>query len=82
MIAETWCGTCLQCPQNKIHFFSTDFFKNHDFFFLIYSQNTEDKGESDDSSDASKSEISLVYEIALKKNLCVNFEVRFSKQIW
>uniref|UniRef100_A0A674NFJ5 Double-stranded RNA-binding protein Staufen homolog 2 n=1 Tax=Takifugu rubripes TaxID=31033 RepID=A0A674NFJ5_TAKRU len=38
-------------------------------------QNTEDKGESDDSSDASKSEISLVYEIALKKNLCVNFEV-------
>lgn len=40
------------------------------------SQNTEEKGESDDSSDASKSEISLVYEIALKRNLCVNFEVR------
>uniref|UniRef100_H3CRX3 Double-stranded RNA-binding protein Staufen homolog 2 n=1 Tax=Tetraodon nigroviridis TaxID=99883 RepID=H3CRX3_TETNG len=38
-------------------------------------QNTEEKGESDDSSDASKSEISLVYEIALKRNLCVNFEV-------
>lgn len=82
MIAETWCGACLQCPQNKINFFSADFFKNYDFFFFIYSQNTEDKGESDDSSDASKSEISLVYEIALKKNLCVNFEVRFSKQIW
>lgn len=49
---------------------------------FISSQNTEDKGESDDSSDASKSEISLVYEIALKKNLCVNFEVRCSEQIW
>lgn len=46
------------------------------FFFDILSQNTEEKGDSDDSSDASKSEISLVYEIALKRNLCVNFEVR------
>lgn len=45
-------------------------------FFYISSQNTEEKGDSDDSSDASKSEISLVYEIALKRNLCVNFEVR------
>lgn len=45
------------------------------------SQNTEDKGESDDTRDASKSEISLVYEIALKKNLCVKFEVRCSEQI-
>lgn len=46
------------------------------------SQNTEDKGESDDTSDASKSEISLVYEIALKKNLFIKFEVRCSEQFW
>lgn len=45
------------------------------FFLNISSQNTEEKGDLDDSSDASKSEISLVYEIALKRNLCVNFEV-------
>lgn len=45
-------------------------------FLKISSQNAEEKGESDDGSDASKSEISLVYEIALKRNLCVNFEVR------
>lgn len=32
MIAETWCGACLQCPQNKINFFSADFFKNYDIF--------------------------------------------------
>uniref|UniRef100_A0A8C2KI70 Double-stranded RNA-binding protein Staufen homolog 2 n=1 Tax=Cyprinus carpio TaxID=7962 RepID=A0A8C2KI70_CYPCA len=33
------------------------------------------KKETEENSDASKSEISLVYEIALKRNLGVNFEV-------
>uniref|UniRef100_A0A3B4YZN4 Double-stranded RNA-binding protein Staufen homolog 2 n=1 Tax=Stegastes partitus TaxID=144197 RepID=A0A3B4YZN4_9TELE len=33
------------------------------------------KGETEEGTDASKSEISLVYEIALKRNLSVNFEV-------
>uniref|UniRef100_A0A672LL36 Double-stranded RNA-binding protein Staufen homolog 2 n=1 Tax=Sinocyclocheilus grahami TaxID=75366 RepID=A0A672LL36_SINGR len=33
------------------------------------------KKETEENSDASKSEISLVYEIALKRNLPVNFEV-------
>uniref|UniRef100_A0A8C5GUI4 Double-stranded RNA-binding protein Staufen homolog 2 n=1 Tax=Gouania willdenowi TaxID=441366 RepID=A0A8C5GUI4_GOUWI len=41
-------------------------------------QDPEDKGETEEGSDASKSEISLVYEIALKRNLSVNFEVRES----
>lgn len=50
-------------------------------FLNIASQNTEEKGESEDGSDASKSEISLVYEIALKRNLSVNFEVRHLGQI-
>lgn len=39
-------------------------------------QSPEEKGEAEEGSDASKSEISLVYEIALKRNLSVNFEVR------
>uniref|UniRef100_A0A671XS70 Double-stranded RNA-binding protein Staufen homolog 2 n=1 Tax=Sparus aurata TaxID=8175 RepID=A0A671XS70_SPAAU len=38
-------------------------------------QSPEEKAETDEGSDASKSEISLVYEIALKRNLSVNFEV-------
>uniref|UniRef100_A0A8D3CPP9 Double-stranded RNA-binding protein Staufen homolog 2 n=1 Tax=Scophthalmus maximus TaxID=52904 RepID=A0A8D3CPP9_SCOMX len=38
-------------------------------------QSPEEKGETDEGTDASKSEISLVYEIALKRNLSVNFEV-------
>uniref|UniRef100_A0A3Q3NLB3 Double-stranded RNA-binding protein Staufen homolog 2 n=1 Tax=Mastacembelus armatus TaxID=205130 RepID=A0A3Q3NLB3_9TELE len=38
-------------------------------------QNSEEKGETEEGTDASKSEISLVYEIALKRNLSVNFEV-------
>ncbi|XP_039982178.1 double-stranded RNA-binding protein Staufen homolog 2 isoform X2 [Xiphias gladius] len=38
-------------------------------------QNLEEKGETEEGTDASKSEISLVYEIALKRNLSVNFEV-------
>ncbi|XP_074477420.1 double-stranded RNA-binding protein Staufen homolog 2 isoform X2 [Sebastes fasciatus] len=38
-------------------------------------QSPEEKTESEDGTDASKSEISLVYEIALKRNLSVNFEV-------
>uniref|UniRef100_A0A3Q3Q174 Double-stranded RNA-binding protein Staufen homolog 2 n=1 Tax=Monopterus albus TaxID=43700 RepID=A0A3Q3Q174_MONAL len=38
-------------------------------------QNPEEKGETEEGTDASKSEISLVYEIALKRNLSVNFEV-------
>uniref|UniRef100_A0A8C4D8T9 Double-stranded RNA-binding protein Staufen homolog 2 n=1 Tax=Dicentrarchus labrax TaxID=13489 RepID=A0A8C4D8T9_DICLA len=38
-------------------------------------QSPEEKGETEEGSDASKSEISLVYEIALKRNLSVNFEV-------
>uniref|UniRef100_A0A3Q3VQJ1 Double-stranded RNA-binding protein Staufen homolog 2 n=1 Tax=Mola mola TaxID=94237 RepID=A0A3Q3VQJ1_MOLML len=38
-------------------------------------QNPEEKGETEEVGDASKSEISLVYEIALKRNLSVNFEV-------
>lgn len=38
-------------------------------------QNPEEKGETEEGADASKSEISLVYEIALKRNLSVNFEV-------
>ncbi|XP_056290677.1 double-stranded RNA-binding protein Staufen homolog 2 [Pseudoliparis swirei] len=38
-------------------------------------QSPEEKGEPEDGPDASKSEISLVYEIALKRNLPVNFEV-------
>uniref|UniRef100_A0AAQ4PA02 Double-stranded RNA-binding protein Staufen homolog 2 n=1 Tax=Gasterosteus aculeatus aculeatus TaxID=481459 RepID=A0AAQ4PA02_GASAC len=38
-------------------------------------QSPEEKGEPEEGSDASKSEISLVYEIALKRNLSVNFEV-------
>lgn len=46
---------------------------------LLFFQSPEDKGESEEGSDASKSEISLVYEIALKRNLSVNFEVR---KIW
>lgn len=44
-------------------------------FFLLF-QSPEEKAETDEGSDASKSEISLVYEIALKRNLSVNFEVR------
>ncbi|XP_068613549.1 double-stranded RNA-binding protein Staufen homolog 2-like [Brachionichthys hirsutus] len=38
-------------------------------------QNPEEKGDPEEGTDASKSEISLVYEIALKRNLSVNFEV-------
>ncbi|XP_061877061.1 double-stranded RNA-binding protein Staufen homolog 2 isoform X1 [Entelurus aequoreus] len=38
-------------------------------------QDPEGKVESEEGADASKSEISLVYEIALKRNLTVNFEV-------
>lgn len=38
-------------------------------------QCSEEKKDSEENSDASKSEISLVYEIALKRNLSVNFEV-------
>ncbi|KAI7792844.1 double-stranded RNA-binding protein Staufen-like protein 2 [Triplophysa rosa] len=34
-----------------------------------------DENDDEENSDASKSEISLVYEIALKRNLSVNFEV-------
>lgn len=46
-----------------------------DFFPLLF-QSPEEKGETEEGTDASKSEISLVYEIALKRNLSVNFEVR------
>ncbi|XP_031439330.1 double-stranded RNA-binding protein Staufen homolog 2 isoform X2 [Clupea harengus] len=35
----------------------------------------EEKSDAEENSDASKSEISLVYEIALKRNMPVNFEV-------
>lgn len=43
---------------------------------LFQSQSPEEeKEEQEEGSDASKSEISLVYEIALKRNLSVNFEV-------
>lgn len=42
------------------------------------SKSPEEKGEPEEGSDASKSEISLVYEIALKRNLSVNFEVSFA----
>uniref|UniRef100_A0A8C2FLW7 Double-stranded RNA-binding protein Staufen homolog 2 n=1 Tax=Cyprinus carpio TaxID=7962 RepID=A0A8C2FLW7_CYPCA len=38
-------------------------------------QCSEEKKETEENSDVSKSEISLVYEIALKRNLPVNFEV-------
>uniref|UniRef100_A0A8C6UB44 Double-stranded RNA-binding protein Staufen homolog 2 n=1 Tax=Neogobius melanostomus TaxID=47308 RepID=A0A8C6UB44_9GOBI len=38
-------------------------------------QDPEEQEESEEGTDASKSEISLVYEIALKRNLSVNFEV-------
>ncbi|MBN3295237.1 STAU2 protein, partial [Amia calva] len=38
-------------------------------------QSPEEKNESEENSDASKSEISLVYEIALKRNFPVSFEV-------
>ncbi|XP_075906485.1 double-stranded RNA-binding protein Staufen homolog 2 isoform X2 [Nelusetta ayraudi] len=38
-------------------------------------QSPEERGEAEEGGDASKSEISLVYEIALKRNLSVNFEV-------
>ncbi|KAJ8272650.1 hypothetical protein GJAV_G00091790 [Gymnothorax javanicus] len=38
-------------------------------------QGPEEKNEAEENSDASKSEISLVYEIALKRNMPVNFEV-------
>lgn len=38
-------------------------------------QCSEEKKETEENSDASKSEISLVYEIALKRNLPVSFEV-------
>ncbi|XP_015250525.1 PREDICTED: double-stranded RNA-binding protein Staufen homolog 2 [Cyprinodon variegatus] len=38
-------------------------------------QDPEEKVETQEGTDASKSEISLVYEIALKRNLSVNFEV-------
>ncbi|KAI1889068.1 hypothetical protein AGOR_G00175250 [Albula goreensis] len=38
-------------------------------------QRTEEKSEAEETSDANKSEISLVYEIALKRNLPVGFEV-------
>jgi len=46
--------------------------------FLLF-KSPEEKGEPEDGPDASKSEISLVYEIALKRNLPVNFEVRRKK---
>ncbi|XP_036373330.1 double-stranded RNA-binding protein Staufen homolog 2 [Megalops cyprinoides] len=38
-------------------------------------QSPEEKSEAEETSDASKSEISLVYEIALKRNMPVTFEV-------
>ncbi|XP_057680574.1 double-stranded RNA-binding protein Staufen homolog 2 [Corythoichthys intestinalis] len=38
-------------------------------------QDPKENVESEEGADASKSEISLVYEIALKRNLTVNFEV-------
>lgn len=44
--------------------------------FIFHFQNPEEKVETQEGTDASKSEISLVYEIALKRNLSVNFEVR------
>lgn len=47
---------------------------------FVCSQSPEEKGETEEGGDASKSEISLVYEIALKRNLSVNFEVRGEKQ--
>lgn len=47
---------------------------------FVFSQSPEEKGETEEGGDASKSEISLVYEIALKRNLSVNFEVSGKKQ--
>uniref|UniRef100_A0A673L8T7 Double-stranded RNA-binding protein Staufen homolog 2-like n=1 Tax=Sinocyclocheilus rhinocerous TaxID=307959 RepID=A0A673L8T7_9TELE len=44
-------------------------------------QCSEEKKETEENSDASKSEISLVYEIALKRNLPVNFEVNLATLI-
>ena len=44
-------------------------------FTCIYSVDSGD----DNGKDELKSEISLVHEIALKRNLSVNFEVRFFK---
>ncbi|PWA18218.1 hypothetical protein CCH79_00004238 [Gambusia affinis] len=38
-------------------------------------QSPEEEVETQEGTDASKSEISLIYEIALKRNLSVNFEV-------
>lgn len=43
-------------------------------------QSPEEKVETEEGGDASKSEISLVYEIALKRNLSVNFEVKRKKK--
>jgi len=44
-------------------------------FCVLPFQCSEEKKETEENSDASKSEISLVYEIALKRNLPVSFEV-------
>lgn len=48
---------------------------NTTMFFFVCAQNGESGKEMDDDKDANKSEISLVFEIALKRNMPVSFEV-------
>lgn len=48
---------------------------NATMFFFVCAQNGESGKEMDDDKDANKSEISLVFEIALKRNMPVSFEV-------
>lgn len=69
---ETWKWHELECSFQYSSFYPFDL----RFFYLFFFQNPEEKGETEEVGDASKSEISLVYEIALKRNLSVNFEVR------
>lgn len=45
----------------------------HTIFFVFQTDEISNEGEED--TDINKSEISLVFEIALKRNLPVNFEV-------
>lgn len=66
------------CDRNWLHRASWEVAFLHFWFatVCVCTQSPEEKGETEEGGDASKSEISLVYEIALKRNLSVNFEVR------
>lgn len=80
-IESLFIGNCENKKKYSLSFYHCikwqTFVKHFPLLNLVFVfQNPEEKGETEEGADASKSEISLVYEIALKRNLSVNFEVR------